>query len=145
MDDGVARVEQHPVVDRLALDARGAQACIAARPDDSIRDRADVGAGAAGRDDHEISQRGATYELDSDYILGLRVLKASHHDFGEGTFQRRQRWRKGYRGSAFHSRALRGAWGLLREAQRRILSFREGGEPNMIRSCADYKVRTTAK
>ena len=76
VDDRVAGVDQHPVVDRLAFDPRRADAGLAAGLDDPFGDGADMRAGTAGGDDHHVGEGGAAGQVDADDVLGFRVLQA---------------------------------------------------------------------
>ena len=74
MDDRVAGVDQHPVVDRLAFDTRRADAGLATGLDDPFGDGADMRAGTSGGDKHHVGEGGAAGQVDADDALGFRVL-----------------------------------------------------------------------
>src|SRR5271157_2012268 len=64
MNDRVARVEQHPIAKRQSLNARRGEACVAAGPDDTVGDRADMSARTPGCDNHSVGERRFAGKLD---------------------------------------------------------------------------------
>jgi len=80
MNDHVARVYQHPVALRHALDADAGHPCPVQVFEHMIRDRADMAVRPAGGHDHEVADRGFATEIDGEGVLGLHIVEASEDE-----------------------------------------------------------------
>ena len=76
MNDDVAGVDQHPVAAIQTFDAGIAEALVLKIGHDMVGNRQDMAARATGDDDHVVSKRGLSSNVDGDDILGLGVLEA---------------------------------------------------------------------
>src|SRR5258705_6371595 len=76
MDDDVARVDQHPVAMRHALDFDRADTRLGEVVEHARRDRADMTVGRTGRHNHVVGDRGFATEVDGEGVLGLHIVEA---------------------------------------------------------------------
>ncbi len=79
MHDHVARIDQHPIAMRQALDARNGHPRVLERFHDAVRHRANMNVGTAGCDDHHVSDGGFAVEIDRDDVLGLSVVETGQN------------------------------------------------------------------
>jgi hypothetical protein len=75
VDDDVAGIDQNPIGMRQALDANIALAGLFQLHRQLVGDGADMAVGAAGRDDHAVSEGGFAMEVDGDDVFRLGVFK----------------------------------------------------------------------
>ena len=75
MDDQIARIDQHPVTGRLALNPGIAHAGLLEGLGDLIGERTDMARRAARRDDHSIGKLALPRQLDHDNIFGLVIIE----------------------------------------------------------------------
>lgn len=75
MDDDIARIDEHPVAMRRALDARRKTGLVEVLHD-PVGDRSDMTIRSAGGHDHVVGDGGLAAKIQSEGVLGLHVIKA---------------------------------------------------------------------
>ena len=93
VDNHIARIDQNPIAMRHALNLNIAEAKRLQTFQQMLRDRPDMPVGAAGCDDHGISEGGFVGEVDGDEILRLVLIEA----FLDCLKQRARGWCSGTR------------------------------------------------
>ena len=84
VNNQVARIDQHPVGIRQALDPRAPGAKLLDPALYMIGQRSYVPGRAAGGDDHRVGKGGFPGEVQDEYVLGLVVLEARQNGLGNG-------------------------------------------------------------
>ncbi len=75
VDDDVGAVDQDPVAIAQAFDARRLVALAFEGADYAFGDRPDMGAGAAGGDNHDVGEGGFAVQVDGDDVLGFGIIE----------------------------------------------------------------------
>ena len=89
MNDHVARVDQHPIALRQALDAGARKTPVLEALRQVFRRRSDVPRGPSGRHNDGIAQRGSSREIDRHDVFGLVVIEGGDN----ARQQRRLGWK----------------------------------------------------
>jgi hypothetical protein len=106
----VAGIDQNPIGMRQALDANIALAGLLQLHRQLVGNCADMAVGAAGRDDHAVSERGFAIEVDGDDVFRLGVFKLGKDGFQQGSLFGAFGRGRGFRGAFRRSGFLRLCW-----------------------------------
>ena len=75
MDDDIASIDQDPIADRHAFDARRGQPHFLERLRNALGNRADMAIRPAGSDQHPIGQRGLASKIEGGDVFGLGIIQ----------------------------------------------------------------------
>jgi hypothetical protein len=81
VNDDVADIDQNPVALFFAFDANPAQSRFLQLAVQLIGQRADVPIGSAGCDNHMVAERGFSFQVDGNHVLGFAVVEYGEYEF----------------------------------------------------------------